>query len=54
MSWGGIIHAFRDRLPLPANAKVITLCEGNTPLLPAPRLVAAMGGDFDLRLKYEG
>jgi threonine synthase len=54
MSWGGIIHAFRDRLPLPANAKIITLCEGNTPLLPAPRLTAAIGGDFDLRLKYEG
>ncbi|NBS49473.1 MAG: threonine synthase, partial [Verrucomicrobia bacterium] len=54
MSWNGIIHAFRDRLPLPPKARIITLCEGNTPLLPAPRLTAALGGDFDLRLKYEG
>jgi len=54
MSWGGIIHAYRDRLPLPAGAKAVTLLEGNTPLLPAPRLVAALRGDFDLRLKYEG
>jgi len=54
MSWGGIIQAYRDRLPLPAGAKAITLHEGNTPLLPAPRLAAALKGDFDLRLKYEG
>ncbi len=30
MSWGGIIQAYRDRLPLPEGAKVITLGEGNT------------------------
>ncbi len=54
MNWGGIIQAYRDRLPLPEGAKVITLGEGNTPLLAAPRLVTALRGDFDLRLKYEG
>ena len=54
MSWAGIIHAYRDRLPLPKGAQIITLNEGNTPLLPAPRLVSALRGDFDLRLKYEG
>jgi len=54
MSWSGIIQAYRDRLPLPEGAKVITLGEGNTPLLAAPRLVSALRGDFDLRLKYEG
>ena len=54
MSWGGIIQKYRDRLPLPEGAKVITLGEGNTPLLAAPRLVTALRGDFDLRLKYEG
>ncbi|NBS84825.1 MAG: threonine synthase, partial [Verrucomicrobia bacterium] len=54
MSWGGIIHAYRDRLPLPPGAKAVTLFEGNTPLLPAPRLASALQGDIDLRLKYEG
>ena len=54
MSWGGIIQAYRDRLPLPKEAKAITLLEGNTPLLPAPRLASALKGDMDLRLKYEG
>jgi len=52
MSWGGIIHAYRDRLPLPPGAKAVTLFEGNTPLLPAPRLASALQGDIDLRLKY--
>jgi ankyrin repeat protein len=27
--------------------------EGNTPLIPVPRFVDAIGGRFDLRLKYE-
>jgi len=54
VSWPGVIEKYRDRLPLPAGAKVITLLEGNTPLLPAPRLAAALKGEIDLRLKYEG
>jgi len=32
----------------------VSLCEGNTPLIPAPRLVEALGGGFELYLKYEG
>jgi threonine synthase len=36
--WPGIIHAYADRLPLPDNATVVTLHEGGTPLLEAPRL----------------
>jgi threonine synthase len=31
----------------------VTLLEGNTPLIPAPRLAAALGGQFELFLKYE-
>ena len=54
MSWPGVIENYRARLPLPAGAKVITLLEGNTPLLTAPRLASALKGDIDLRLKYEG
>lgn len=54
MSWPGVIENYRARLPLPVGAKVITLLEGNTPLLTAPRLASALKGDIDLRLKYEG
>ena len=54
MSWPGVIEKYRERLPLPPSAKIVTLLEGNTPLLPAPRLASALKGDIDLRLKYEG
>jgi threonine synthase len=33
---------------------VVTLHEGNTPLIPVPNFVRAIGGDFELYLKYEG
>jgi len=32
----------------------VTLLEGNTPLIPAPRLAERLGGGFELFLKYEG
>jgi threonine synthase len=33
---------------------VVTLCEGNTPLIAMPRLAEALGGGFELYVKYEG
>ena len=39
--WPGIINAYRDRLPVTERTPVITLNEGNTPLLDAPRVVGA-------------
>jgi threonine synthase len=33
---------------------IVTLQEGNTPLIPAPRLAREAGGGFDLYLKFEG
>lgn len=35
-SWTGLINAFRDRLPITSGEKIITLYEGNTPLVPLP------------------
>ena len=43
---------FRDRLPVLANAPIVSLGEGSTPLLPAPRLSEELG--CDLFLKWEG
>jgi threonine synthase len=54
VSWPGVIQRYRDRLPLPAGAAIVTLLEGNTPLLSAPHLTSALKADIDLRLKYEG
>jgi threonine synthase len=52
--WQGIINEYRSRLPVTAQTPVITLLEGNTPLIEAPRFVRHIGGDFKLWLKYEG
>lgn len=40
-------------MPVTAATPVVTLLEGNTPLIPVPGFVAAIGGRFDLYLKYE-
>ncbi len=53
-TWPGLIAHYRPLLDIASNAAPITLLEGNTPLIPAPRLVKALGGGFDLWLKYEG
>ncbi|MBE1484819.1 threonine synthase [Plantactinospora soyae] len=50
--WRGLIEAYRNRLPVSAATPVITLHEGNTPLLPAPVLSARLG--CDVYLKVEG
>src|SRR5260370_120589 len=47
----GVIDRYRDRLPLAADVPVVTLGEGSTPLLPAPRLSARLG--CELWLKWE-
>jgi threonine synthase len=51
--WPGVIEAFRDRLPVTDATPVVTLLEGNTPLVDAPRL-AARAGVARVLLKLEG
>ena len=51
-SYAGIIDRYRDFLQLPQGATPVTLLEGNTPLIPAPRLGAALGAT--VYLKFEG
>jgi threonine synthase len=51
--WPGVIAHYRDRVRITADIPPVTLFEGNTPLLPAPRLAQALGGGFDLWIKYE-
>ena len=50
--WRGVIEEFRDRLPVTGATPVVTLQEGGTPLVPAPRLSALTG--CDVHLKVEG
>lgn len=50
--WPGLIEAYRERLPVTAGTPVVTLQEGNTPLLPAPELSRRTG--CEVYLKVEG
>ena len=50
--WRGIIDAYRARLPVTEKTPIVTLCEGNTPLVDAPRLSDAVGAR--VMLKVEG
>ncbi|HSK21391.1 MAG TPA: threonine synthase [Longimicrobiales bacterium] len=51
--YGGILHHFREYLPVTDRTPLLSLHEGNTPLVHAPRL-AAWVGVRELHLKYEG
>jgi threonine synthase len=50
--WPGLIEAYRERIPIPDGATVVTLYEGGTPLLPAPALSSHTG--CEVYLKVEG
>src|SRR5579872_2215035 len=52
--WNGIIERYAQYLPVTGSTPVISLSEGNTPLIRADNFVAAIGGNFELWLKYEG
>jgi threonine synthase len=50
--WRGIIEEYRERLPVPEGAPVVTLREGGTPLVRSEPLSAETG--CEVWLKYEG
>ena len=50
----GIIDAYRSRLPLPPEAKAISLGEGRTPLIKLDNLVRHEGVEADIYVKFEG
>ena len=52
--WCGIIEAFRKFLPVTEQTPIISLCEGNTPLIQATRLAKRICPQADLYLKVEG
>ncbi len=50
----GLIKKYRRFLPVTAKTPIITLNEGNTPLIYAPALSRIAGGNIEVYLKYEG
>ena len=51
-AWRGLIEEYRDRLPVTDATPVVTLLEGNTPLVPALRVSERTG--CEVYLKVEG
>lgn len=52
MNYQGIIHRYGHLLDLPSHSKTISLLEGNTPLIPLPRLGKEL--NCELYVKFEG
>ncbi|MFA5117008.1 MAG: pyridoxal-phosphate dependent enzyme, partial [Candidatus Omnitrophota bacterium] len=54
MQYKGLIDKYRKYLPVTGKTPVVTLNEGNTPLIFAPALSKLTGRDCRVYLKYEG
>lgn len=52
--WRGLIEEYRKFLPVKEHTPVISLGEGNTPLIRATRLAKKIAPGVDLYLKFEG
>jgi threonine synthase len=50
----GVIDHYRPLLDIPDYTRIVTLLEGNTPLIPLPKLAEELGGGFELFTKFEG
>ncbi|MCK9605630.1 MAG: threonine synthase [Methylomonas sp.] len=50
----GIIERYRNRLPVAADTRLISLCEGNTPLIRLENIPRLIGKDVDIYVKFEG
>jgi len=50
----GLIENYRDRLPVHDDTRIISLGEGNTPLIRLNNIPRELGTDVDIYIKYEG
>ena len=48
-----MIERYREFLPVTEATPVVTLLEGNTPFIKINNFVEAIGGNFELYVKYE-
>ena len=49
--WPGVIRRYAEFLPVTGATPVVTLLEGDTPLLPAPRLSERVGAEVYLKIE---
>jgi threonine synthase len=50
----GLIERYRDRLPVDENTPVVSLTEGDTPLIKMVNLPKIIGKQFDMYVKFDG
>ncbi len=50
----GLVDRYRDRLPVSATTRAISLGEGNTPLIKLENIPRIIGKDVEIYVKYEG
>ncbi|MFP5383644.1 MAG: threonine synthase [Gammaproteobacteria bacterium] len=50
----GLINRYRDHLPVSDDTRIISLGEGNTPLIRLKNIPRLIGKDVDIYVKYEG
>lgn len=54
MHWQGVIRKYQQYLPVSNKTPIVSLNEGNTPLIFSPVLSQLVGKDSQVYLKYEG
>jgi len=50
----GVFAHYREWMDVPNHTLEVTLMEGDTPLIPVPKLAEELGGGFELFVKFEG
>jgi threonine synthase len=50
----GLIERYRERLPVAQDARVISLCEGDTPLIRLENIPRTLGREVEIYAKFEG
>ena len=53
-NWQGLIETYRSFLPVSETTPVVTLLEGNTPLIPIPAISDRIGRQVKVYIKYDG
>jgi len=54
MKWQGLIHAYKEHLDITDATPIVSLCEGNTPLIQLHNLPKHLGIKANWHVKFEG
>jgi threonine synthase len=52
--WRGLIEEYRQYLPVSSETPIVTLLEGNTPLISVPKIAEIIGKGVEVFVKYDG